>query len=45
MKILELKKSNDAWIIHREEVETLQDGFCDLYVIIDAIFFKNIKSH
>jgi len=37
MKILEIKNPNDAWIIHREEIETLQDGVCDVYVILDAI--------
>lgn len=37
MKTLEIKNPNDAWIIHREEVETLQDGACDIYVILDAI--------
>lgn len=28
---------NDLWIIHREEVETTQDGVCDVYVILDAV--------
>jgi tetratricopeptide (TPR) repeat protein len=36
MKILEIKNPNDAWVIHREEIETLQDGFCDIYIILDA---------
>jgi tetratricopeptide (TPR) repeat protein len=27
---------NQAWILHREEIETLQDGNCNVYVLIDA---------
>jgi len=37
MKLSEAKNSNDLWIIHREEIETLQDGVCDVYTILDAI--------
>lgn len=29
-------KPNDAWIFHREEIETIQDGSCNVYVLIDA---------
>lgn len=29
-------KPNDAWILHREEVETIQDGNCNVYVLLDA---------
>lgn len=29
-------KPNDAWILHREELETIQDGSCNIYVLIDA---------
>jgi len=27
----------EAWILNREEFETLQDGLCNVYVILDAI--------
>jgi len=37
VNISEAKNPNDLWIIHREEIETLQDGFCDVYVILDVI--------
>lgn len=37
MKVSEVRNLNDAWILHREEIETLQDGICDVYVILDAI--------
>src|SRR3989339_2089351 len=37
MSLLEIKNPDDAWIIHREEVDTLQDGICDIYVVLDAI--------
>lgn len=30
------KKPNEAWIIHREEIETLQEGSCNVYVLLDA---------
>lgn len=29
-------KPNDAWILHREEIETIQDGSCNVYVLLDA---------
>ncbi|MEI7973483.1 MAG: tetratricopeptide repeat protein [Bdellovibrio sp.] len=29
-------KPNDAWILHREEIETIQDGSCNIYVLLDA---------
>lgn len=32
-----ITKLNDAWILHREEIETVQDGICDVYVVLDAI--------
>lgn len=25
------------WIIHREEIETIKDGTCDVYVLLDAV--------
>jgi hypothetical protein len=28
---------NELWLFHREEMETIQDGVCDLYVILDAV--------
>jgi Tfp pilus assembly protein PilF len=28
---------NDMWIIHREEIETIKDGNCDVYVLLDAV--------
>lgn len=27
---------NQAWILHREDVETVQDGNCNAYVLLDA---------
>ena len=27
---------NDAWILQREEIETSQDGVCNIYVLLDA---------
>lgn len=27
---------NDAWIFHREDMETIQDGSCNIYLLIDA---------
>ena len=29
-------KPNQAWLIHSEDLETVQDGHCNLYAIIDA---------
>ena len=29
-------KPNDAWILQREEIETVQDGSCNIYVLLDA---------
>ena len=29
-------KPNDAWVLHREEVDTTQDGSCNVYVLLDA---------
>ncbi|OFZ45787.1 MAG: hypothetical protein A2381_09305 [Bdellovibrionales bacterium RIFOXYB1_FULL_37_110] len=37
MSLSEIKNPNDAWIIHREEINTLQDGVCDIYVVLDVI--------
>jgi Tfp pilus assembly protein PilF len=31
------QKPNDLWVFHREELETIQDGVCDIYVILDAV--------
>jgi hypothetical protein len=28
---------DDLWVFHREEIETTQDGVCDIYVILDAV--------
>lgn len=27
---------NQAWILHREEIETTKDGVCNIYVLLDA---------
>lgn len=27
---------NQAWILHREEIETVHDGVCNIYVLLDA---------
>jgi tetratricopeptide (TPR) repeat protein len=35
--MLALQNPNDLWIFHREEIETIQDGVCDIYVILDAV--------
>lgn len=29
-------KPNDAWIFHREEIDTTADGNCNVYVLLDA---------
>jgi len=34
---LNIHKPNDAWILHREEIETIQDGSCNIYVLLDAV--------
>lgn len=33
---LNFTQPNDAWILHREEIETIQDGNCNVYVLIDT---------
>lgn len=33
---LDISQPNDAWILHREEIETTQDGSCNIYVLLDA---------
>ena len=33
---LNIYKPNDAWVLHREEINTLQDGSCNIYVLLDA---------
>lgn len=33
---LKITEKNQAWILHREEVETIQDGSCNIYVLLDA---------
>jgi len=33
---LNAKQPNEAWILHREEVNTVQDGACNIYVLLDA---------
>jgi tetratricopeptide (TPR) repeat protein len=37
MRIEQIQNPNDAWVIHREEAEALQNGPCDIYVLLDAI--------
>jgi tetratricopeptide (TPR) repeat protein len=32
----EYLKPNEAWILHREEIETTVDGSCNIYVLLDA---------
>jgi len=34
---LNIDKPNDAWILHREEIDTIQDGNCNVYVLLDAV--------
>lgn len=33
---LDITNTNDAWILHREEIDTLQEGTCNVYVLLDA---------
>ncbi len=33
---LKISKPNDAWIFHREEVYTTGDGYCNIFVLLDA---------
>lgn len=33
---LGVTQPNDAWILHREEIYTVQDGFCNVYFLLDA---------
>jgi len=33
---LNISKPNDAWILHREEITTLKEGNCNVYVVLDA---------
>ena len=37
MRSTTIQSANDAWIIHREEIETARDGVCDIYVLLDAV--------
>lgn len=32
----EFNKPNAAWILHREEIDTVRDGYCNIYVLLDA---------
>lgn len=34
--ILNIQAPNDAWILHREEIETIRDGYCNIYALLDA---------
>ena len=36
MQTLNFTKPNAAWIFHREDLETTQDGSCNVYVLLDA---------
>jgi hypothetical protein len=33
---LNIKRPNDAWIIHREDISTVQEGACNAYALLDA---------
>jgi tetratricopeptide (TPR) repeat protein len=33
---LSITKPNDAWILHREEIDTVRDGSCNVYALLDA---------
>lgn len=33
---LKISEKNQAWILHREEIETIQEGSCNIYVLLDA---------
>lgn len=35
-KGLKITEKNQAWILHREEIETIQEGSCNIYVLLDA---------
>ena len=34
---LNIDKPNDAWILHREDIDTIQDGSCNIFVLLDAV--------
>jgi len=36
MNKLNIYKHNDAWILHREEITTIKDGVCNVYVLLEA---------
>ena len=33
---LNISSPNDAWILHREEFETIKEGNCNLYILLDG---------
>jgi hypothetical protein len=35
MKVYE--NPNDAWIMHREDIETIKEGSCNVYFLLDAV--------
>ncbi|MBK8201161.1 MAG: tetratricopeptide repeat protein [Bdellovibrionales bacterium] len=35
-QVSKFNKPNEAWILHREDIETERDGNCNIYVLIDA---------
>lgn len=36
MHDLDIVRPNDAWILHREDVDTVKDGNCNVYALLDA---------
>lgn len=30
---LNISKPNDAWVLHREEINTTKEGTCNVYVL------------
>ena len=33
---LNISNPNDAWILHREEIDTIEDGNCNIYFLLDG---------
>lgn len=33
---MNINEANDAWILHREDISTLKEGHCNVYVLLEA---------
>jgi preprotein translocase subunit SecB len=38
--MISMRASNEAWVLHREDLYTTQDGHCNLYLLLDG--YSNI---